>query len=435
MACAVVLVAGTTVPFLLESPAPLRAAGEIVDPVAAPPKNRCLLLTNGKVVRGIVEKVGKQYRLRRNAGAIYYDENQVVMVVDSSREVYDHKRAGLPGHDILAHMELSQWCIEEKLWNEALIEANQILSIDPENAPALHRREFVQKQIDKLTADPTNSVKSDRTLRARSDHRKIIQRWKEGFGNELFGDYVQIEKIVANRCAAAACHGSMRHEGKFKIVVQEHGKVDQRVTARNLQSVQAIIDLQSPQRSPLLYYAVNAHGSSAVAPFGGINDPLYRDLHNWVHSVSHRFGSSDIADSKPNDKPTEVSAPQPPRDFGTARPAEIDPERGMRPGKPSSPPGDDIEPTRPGFGGAADDDVEGATRPVMIPRQKKPTPAADQLVDPAVPVAKPKSTGSDPLDPSAFNATVKPPATSTTDPATAPIAPPENPVQSPKEKP
>lgn len=432
MACAIVLVAGTMVPFLSTRPAPVRADGEIVDP-AAPPKQRCLLLSSGKVVRGIVEKVGKQYRLRRNAGAIYYDENQVVMVVDTMREVYDRKREGLPGHDILAHMELSQWCIEEKMWDEALLEVNQILSVDPENDPALHRREFLQKQIDKLAAGPGVKPGLVRSGRIHSDHKKVIQRWKEGFGDELFGNYVQIEKIVANRCAAAACHGSMRYEGKFKIVVQEHGKVDQRVTARNLQSVQATIDLQSPQRSALLYYAVNAHGNAAVPPFGGINDPLYLELHNWVHRVSHRFGAADIADARPMDKPIDVSAPQPPRGFGSSRPANVDPARGMRPGKPSLPPGDDIESLRPGFGGVADDDIESGSRPIMIPRQKKPGPVSEGLVDPAAPVAKPKSTGSDPLDPSAFNATVKPPSKSSSEPTTKSIEPPQKPVSSPKE--
>jgi hypothetical protein len=182
----------------------------------------------------------------------------------------------------------------------------------------------------------------------------------------------------------------------------------------------------------LLYYAVNAHGSSAVPPFGGINDPLYQELHHWVHNVAHRFGSTDIADSKPKETPIEVSTPQPPRGFGSSRPANLDPGRGMRPGKPSLPPGDDIETPRAGFGGVADDDIENGSRPIMIPRQKKPEPVSEEVVDPAAPVAKSKPASADPLDPSTFNATVKLNSKAPSE-SKAPIEPPQQPVSSPKE--
>lgn len=357
---------------------------------------RYLLLSNNNVFEGRIEKTPQGYMIKRNGGKIYFDTNRVLMVADSLEEIYHYKSKRFPAHDAGEHLKLSQWCISNGLLELAEVEAKEVLKLDPSNADAARRVRYVQSQ---LNPEPTPAEQGDvRRVSARSslDYSTLIQNFKDGHGMEAFDRYCNLEMVMLNRCASAGCHGSITHKGSFRLYQPPHGKQNQRITARNLNSILNHIDLQTPHQSAVLYYAVNAHGPKNLAPFGGVNDPSYKELRDWVYNVADTWSTDrELLAQRSTDNKDRLVRPDMPSSIQNHYAQPVIPA--------SYSPGNDISSSR-GFGAPQADDAPMSARrssPIAPPASLQETSMTGNQLEGAVPRSPRKAR--DPYDPGAFN--------------------------------
>ncbi|QDU62449.1 hypothetical protein Pan216_33160 [Planctomycetes bacterium Pan216] len=270
---------------------------------------RFVLLTNDRVMEGDVFREGDGVAVHKSGGTIVFPRDQVALVADTMVELYEFKKTRIPLNDSEAHFRLAMWCGKNKLTDQKESELRHVLSLDPahEDAALWLRR---------MTKKTRRSVRPDHQIRPRRRHvvmadpAAVIESFQLAHGNEAFENYVQLEKFLVNRCADAGCHGSSLYRGEFRLYRRPLGRhgLEQRLTARNLEAVKQAIDFERPEQSPILYFALEAHGGRRVPPMAGVNDPNYRELRDWV---AHVVTTHDYDTSLPIAAPSEQEASEP----------------------------------------------------------------------------------------------------------------------------
>src|SRR3954468_19713235 len=88
---------------------------------AAPPRNdaapapqplagKYLVLPNGSALEGDIERVGEQYRVRREVGETWVGADKAVRLCASAEEVYVFLCGRLRPDDLDGHLRLAEWC-------------------------------------------------------------------------------------------------------------------------------------------------------------------------------------------------------------------------------------------------------------------------------------------------------------------------------------
>ena len=147
-------------------------------------------------------------------------------------------------------MKNKKWCLSKGHEQQAQSELEQMLVIDPTNEEIALRLRNLQAKANL----PTGNLEQRPAARARPlapQPEKVVETFVRGHGSEAFIKYNAIERMLLNRCATGACHGSARHAGNFRLFGDERMK-DVRTTARNLNAVLNTIDLKQTHQSLIL---------------------------------------------------------------------------------------------------------------------------------------------------------------------------------------
>jgi hypothetical protein len=339
-----------------------------------------LLLGNGRVFSGRVEKQNNRYLLRRSGGVIPFPADQVLLLADSIEKVYEFKVQRIAAGDIEEHLKLSEWCTQHKLPAQAEAELVHVLRIEPQNLRAQHRLDSMRRSREPSEkAGAAASKPRSRTQMIAADPSAYLVSFTQAHGRRAFERFSVLELRLLNECGR--CHASIQYTGPFRLFGRDRGQsLDQRRTARNLQAVLNNVDYEDPSRSVLLYMALNPHGDLKLPPYAGPNDPHFKDLSDWVHQMGESSRSAVIA-SDPREEPGErMPTDELPATVPAGQPAERVAKRGLLPGSD-------------------------------ITRRAAATPAADDDPDTgsaAKPAPTPNRAGKsrklrDPYDPAAFN--------------------------------
>lgn len=345
-----------------------------------------LLLKNDRVVAGKVTKTATGWTVSKRGGSLVFPKDQVEAIGDSIRELYDHKFKFIPQHDISEHLKLYRWCTIHRLSAEAEAQLAHVLSLDPENAIAdrYMRAQQRRRETEAQPASPPKAPPRTATV-APGD---VIDNFIRGHGQQTFDRYVELERVLINRCGTAACHGNPRHAGDFLLYrknTRDHNDV--RLSARNLSTTLRQLDLQTPQRSSILSMAIEPHGGQSIASMGGVNDQDYKALRDWVFTVSQKWGVDD-----------EALAHRPMNNDSVATPEFQRPRESFAVERQFTPKPKYLRPER--------STAKGARGPSNLPigamGDDAPAPPAERIG--RAPIRPPAATIKDPFDPSGFNA-------------------------------
>lgn len=89
----------------------------------------------------------------------------------------------------------------------------------------------------------------------------------------------RVQPVLTNRCAG--CHARPDYPGAFKLARVAEGFADPEAIERNARSAALQVDRQAPAASPLLRFAVTAHGGARVPPLAP-GHPAYGPLAQWA---------------------------------------------------------------------------------------------------------------------------------------------------------
>ncbi len=274
------------------APQPLPfAAGDIADEVAvpsAPPaefagREGVLALVDGRVVFGTISPAPGGYLLKRRGASDEMVPGFLVQTAsDSLTGCYENLRDAVRHPRPDDHLKLADWCLKQKLLDEARTEVVSALQLDPNRREA---RELLMQLEEALHPKPRH-LQSEQAAARRSDgFLESGPKTTEGISPESTSLFVRrIQPLLVSKCGNAACHGG-ETGGEFRLVnVRRTSSSGRSATLENLREVLGYVDAAEPGRTRLLsalQSPVHAGVFSGVG--GGAQEAAIR---NWLQAAA-----------------------------------------------------------------------------------------------------------------------------------------------------
>lgn len=318
--------------------------------------SRFLILRNGQVLGGRVLQLGDRYQVTlASGGEVRVPTRQVEFCAESLEQAFEQKRSELSPNSIRARLELVEWCLTHRLFEQGASELSKAMYLEPRHPKIA----MLERRLRALT-DPRNTARVDASdAKPRSDSRSIaedetdatspaqrassaepasnrfpVQRagYAEPSGRSRSGaeerlnrsdrpppaeansspveldlsakdmdEFVQaIQPFILNRCATNNCHGSAE-SSDYHLIRPPQGKTLVRgLTLRNLRATLAQIDRETPLASPLLTVPKAAHGNASGPVYGPTTEAFVKRLAAWTERIANPTGLKSL-DSQPLD--------------------------------------------------------------------------------------------------------------------------------------
>ncbi|MFO0850378.1 MAG: hypothetical protein U0871_17730 [Gemmataceae bacterium] len=141
----------------------------------------------------------------------------------------------------------------------------------------------------------------------------------------------RVQPVLMNLCAR--CHARPDHPGEFKLGRAPEGYANPDESQRNARAAALFLDRADPGNSPLLRFALAAHGGQRAPAFADRLHPAFKSRRAWAHWAAGPDGSAAPAVIPPPGAPkavavlTPAAAPVPakPTPFPTPAPPAADP--------------------------------------------------------------------------------------------------------------
>ena len=270
-------------------------------PAATPTTGHVLVLENDRTLDGSIERIGDQYRIRRNSGETWLPAEPGSRLCESYEDAYQLLRRRSNLDDADEHARLAQWCQQHDLKTQAVAEARIVVAIRPDSPDgkrllAMLERWSLQSTVTGTPA-PAGVHESASTLPAVDVEPDSLTEF-----------ITHIQPILMNACAS--CHGA-QHAGAFKLIrVTSEGVLSRKHTLQNLSAVMCQVNLQSPELSPVLTKAKLAHGDQTQPPLNtkGQQAIALQTLQDWIKETLGKNpllpqqlgGSALLADARPS---------------------------------------------------------------------------------------------------------------------------------------
>jgi hypothetical protein len=260
------------------------AAADSPPPAAnAPATSGILLLRNGQVIEGHIERNGDYYTITAPGQEMNVHTSGVEFLCRDLRDGYQRKKAAIQPTDAQQHLQLLLWCERHGLLDCARQELDAVEAID-RNHPmiaVLRRRLKIESQPASepvRTAEKIQPPPSD-------DQLKQMTRGMPPGTVELFVQVVQ--PILLNHYPGARGY-ALPDNKRLQLMRPPLGETPgQRITLRNLHSVLQCIDWNNPGDSPMLK-ATSGLSAGAASEFPVRNSTQYWKLAQWVYLVAQK---------------------------------------------------------------------------------------------------------------------------------------------------
>jgi hypothetical protein len=279
----------------------------------APTRGSVLVLDDYRILEGDIERIGDQYRIKRQLGETWVPAAAHMRLCADRREAYRYLAAQANLVDPDERMRLARWCLIRGLRAEALAEGQAALRLAPKNQQIQHFVRELQRLPQTLPQDdPLQLVQ----------HQVPVERPE--LPAEALGMFInKVQPILMNACVR--CHINGRG-GDFDLMRATQGAADSRAVRHNLTVVLKYIDRNAPHDSELLVKAANIHGGMDLPPLRGKQSAAYQTLEAWV-----RLATATPTANRPTLQPVAPPVLVP-------TPSSASPESGVNPPSVVSPP-------------------------------------------------------------------------------------------------
>jgi len=249
------------------------AAGNVVDT-----REGCIVLRDGTVRTGKIVELAAGYQIATQKGTFVFNYDQIRVVADSLPEAYQQIRASYERPTATAHLDLGRWCAKNGLMEEALIEAEDALVLEPhrkEAAELLRQAEVALNLAPINEPPPADRAPVPVTMISSEAQAEFIRR---------------IQPLALNRCGNGNCHGS-GSTSELKLAAVRTGSSPQKVRSeQNLNAILKYIDGAYPSESQLLVVPRTADGVHDGLFTGNRGSDQYKTLLAWVERVAQEHG-------------------------------------------------------------------------------------------------------------------------------------------------
>jgi len=263
---------------------------------AADPAPGVLLLDDFRIVEGTVEKFDKLYRVTAGGKPQLVNEFQVLHRAATRAEVYKYMADRADLDSVAGRTALAAWYAKVGEPDRALAEARAAAALAPavpevRNLVTRYEQEAAKaRAAAKAAPEPARLPPTPPLVLpaaavpapARPPAAPVRPPTVATETAAAFGTRAQ--PILMNLCAS--CHAHKSYGGVFKLDRVPEGYVNAAATTANLGVVVAQLSKDDPAASPLLVYAVTAHGGAKRPPLPGPAHPAYQNLEQWVFTAT-----------------------------------------------------------------------------------------------------------------------------------------------------
>lgn len=264
-------------------------------------EQQILILNDGNVVKGQFTRRTGGVDVALNPGRMFIAEGQIRFQATSMEDAYLKMRSSMQNLTPTNHIELSRWCIANKLPTFARKELLDALFLNPDHETARLMLESLTREENRAAdrqraiaeAEAAERMAESVTMRNMLPDRRSLG----GLPSSLAVTFTRrIQPLLSNKCGNARCHSSGR--SGFSIVSIRNGS-SAVIAEQNLAAVLSQLDANNPDQSPLLQATTGLHGGSRELLFpGSTGGDQVRLLEAWIHAVAQEIGGQST-DSTP----------------------------------------------------------------------------------------------------------------------------------------
>ncbi len=277
------------------------AAGQGPIPVQPPlgPEDGVVFLTNGQAITGKVTRAGDYYFVVVPNGEIRLRRQEVELFCRTLDEGYQLKKNALPRGEIVACLDLADWCVRHQMFDYATEQLAAARQLDPTHLRIglIERRLQLARERKVEDATVTEATPNGPTI---EELDRMVRAMPQGVVDQ-FANIVQ--PMLLNNCTATGCHGASSTTGYSLMRIPLGRNASRRLTQRNLYATLEKVNRAKPNESPLVVAAIKPHGGSKAPILSGRDLLQYQYLVAWVQ----RLGDG----SKPVAQPTSTSQSTP----------------------------------------------------------------------------------------------------------------------------
>jgi hypothetical protein len=184
------------------------------------------------------------------------------------------------------HLELANWCIRQRLLEEAKTEVLAVLKLDPNRREA---RDLLVKLEEATNPRPRNREAESAPARSSDGFLDSTGRMTEGLSPELTSQFVRrIQPLMVSKCGNAACHGGDASE-QFRLAnirrTSSHGRT---TTLENMRQILTLVDAGDPESTRLLSELTSPTHPGVFSGVGGQEQKAA--IQAWVAGVAAEKG-------------------------------------------------------------------------------------------------------------------------------------------------
>ncbi|MCE9567493.1 MAG: hypothetical protein K8U57_36300 [Planctomycetes bacterium] len=270
-------------PVLLPAPTPLPVPTTPLtqpmpggDEAAVVTSNKFILLKQNKLVEGNVTVTGEKAVLRQGSLERALPKTDVLYVADSKDEIYRFMLAQVKPTDAAARVGVARWLMFAGLREQALIEAREILKLQPANTTASGMIRSLEESLKQFPPEGTPVV----AAKPAAGTLVAVEREADVTAEGATTFSARAQPVLANQCMD--CHARPDYPGAFKLIRITGFEVGPQSTKANLRSTASQLKKEDPLSSPLLAKALTQHGGMKQPAFVSRLAPGYRTLEAWV---------------------------------------------------------------------------------------------------------------------------------------------------------
>ncbi|QDT52968.1 hypothetical protein Pan44_09820 [Caulifigura coniformis] len=246
-----------------------------------------LALLDGRVVFGKITPAPGGYLVKRTGAPDEMIPTFLVQTAsDSLTGCYENLRDAIRTPRPDDHLELAQWCIRQRLLNEAKTELLAVLKLDPNRREA---RDLMVKLEEATSPRPRNRQSEAAPARTGDGFLDSSGRTTEGLGPENTSLFVRrIQPILVSKCGNAACHGG-NLGGEFHVAnIRRASSSGRMTTLENLRQVMSLVDHSNPADTRLLSALSSPAHASVFAGTGG--EVQRAKIEEWIVGAADDIG-------------------------------------------------------------------------------------------------------------------------------------------------
>jgi hypothetical protein len=297
---------------------------------ASPATYRVLLLSSGKVVRGVIIDVptAGAFCLKGSGGPVPYPKSMVKKAAQSVEELYQFQVERLPTDDPDEIKKLAKWCLTEHLIAQAKEQLEAVETLSPGDSEvqrmlyslAASERPLVDPALRQSSMDVTRSDDPAPLDPSVIKNRKKYNGLPEIFdlppvqAVKRFNEFAEhVQPVLQQNCVK--CHNE-KYQGGFQLVEAKirRDRTSMDVLRANLDATLRLVNENDPSRSELLSAGLVPHGGNRNAIFKGPNDQAYKILVTWIKRVRPAESAGQKNPNNEGGKPSFNSADPTPGD-------------------------------------------------------------------------------------------------------------------------